>query len=269
MVRINLGRIFRNDRSLFLAYDQGIEHGPRDLDMRSVDPKYIFDIALEGMYDGIIVQHGLAEKYYNTYFRDIPLIVKLNGKTSLPDMPPISRQLCSVDRAITLGASAVGYTIYTGSPLEPEIFSEFSKIVEQAHNYGMPVIGWMYPRGPAVKNELDTDILAYSARVGLELGADILKMKYNNNPEAFKWVIKCAGKAKVIVGDGDKMLEADFLRKAEEIMKTGAVGMAVSRNVWQHDYPLPLSKALRKIVIDGATDQDAEKIYNEEIHKQK
>jgi fructose-bisphosphate aldolase, class I len=267
MVRINISKILRNDRSLLLAYDQGLEHGPSDLDLKSVDPKYIFDIALEGLYDGIIVQHGLAEKYYNKYYRDIPLIIKLNGKTSLLDSAPISRQLCSVDRAISLGACAVGYTIYTGSPAEPEIFSEFSKIVEQAHNYGMPVIAWMYPRGPAIKNQYDTNILAYSARVGLELGADILKIKYNNDIEAFKWVVKCAGRAKVMVAGGDKVTEAEFLRKSEDIMKTGVVGMAVGRNVWQHDFPLPLTKALRKIVFDKKTAQEAERVYEEEINK--
>jgi len=266
MVRINTSKIMHNDKALFLAYDQGLEHGPKDLDMKSVDPKYIFDIALEGMYDAIIVQAGLAEKYYRSYYKDVPLIVKLNGKTSMASIAPISRQLCSVDRAIKLGASAVGYTIYTGSQSEPEMLQEFSKIVEQVHDYGMPAIAWMYPRGPNI-NEHDTDILAYSARVGLELGADILKIKYNNNPEGFKWIVKCAGRARVMIAGGDKMLETDFLRKSEEIMKTGVAGMAVGRNIWQHEHPLPLSKALRKIVFEGATSEQAEKVFEEELHR--
>ena len=265
-MRINIGKLLRKDRSLLLAYDQGLEHGPRDLNDKSVDPKYIFDIALEGMYDGIIVQHGIAEKYYNKYFRDIPLIVKLNGKTALTNIAPLSKQLCSVDRAIKLGAVGVGYTIYTGSPNEPEMFAEFSKVVETAHDYGMPVIAWMYPRGPGI-NDKDTGVLAYSARVGLELGADMLKMKYNDNPEGFKWVVKFAGRAKVLVAGGDRVDEQHFLQKSEEIMKTGVAGMAVGRNVWQHDYPFAVTKALRKIVHDNATSQQAEKAYEEEIHK--
>lgn len=267
-MRINLHKILRKDKSLLLAYDQGMEHGPRDLNSKTVDPKYIFDIALEGLYDGIITQNGIAEKYYGRYYKDIPLIVKLNGKTALTNIAPISRQLCSVDRAVQIGAVAVGYTIFTGSPNEPEIFTEFSKIVENAHDYGLPVIAWMYPRGPGI-DEKNNDILAYSARVGLELGADMLKIKYNDNPEGFKWVVKCAGAAKVLVAGGDKVDEQHFLQKSEEIMKTGVTGMAVGRNVWQHDYPLAITKALRKIVYDGATSQEAEKIYEEEIHKQK
>lgn len=265
-MRINLHKLLRKDKSLLLAYDQGLEHGPRDLNDKTVDPKYIFDIALEGLYDGIITQNGIAEKYYGKYYRDVPLIVKLNGKTALTNIAPISRQLCSVERAITLGAVAVGYTIYTGSPNEPEIFTEFSKIVERAHDYGMPVIAWVYPRGPGI-DEKSNDILAYSARVGLELGADMLKIKYNDDPKGFPWVVKCAGTAKILVAGGDKVDEQHFFQKSEEIMKTGVTGIAVGRNVWQHDYPLAISKALRKIVYDGATSQEAEKIYEEEIHK--
>jgi class I fructose-bisphosphate aldolase len=130
----------------------------------------------------------------------------------------------------------------------------------------MPVIGWMYPRGPHVDDK-NTDTLAYSARIGLELGADFLKMKYNNDPEGFKWVLKCAGRSKVLISDEEKMLEAEFLRKSEEIMKIGVTGIVAGKSVWQHDHPLALSKALRKIVYEKATSQEAEKVFEEELHK--
>lgn len=197
MTNININKILRNGKAVYLACDQGLEHGPSDFNEKNIDPKYIFDIALEGKYEGVIVQHGLAEKYYNSYYKEIPLILKLNGKTKTGPNIPFSRQVCSVDRAIKLGATAVGYTIYPGSPFEPEMLVEFSKIVEQAHDYGMPVILWMYPRGPNVKDEYDKDLLAYSARIGLELGADILKMKCGDDTEIYKWIVKCAGKQKL------------------------------------------------------------------------
>ena len=267
-MRVATGKILKNGRSLLLAYDQGLEHGPKDLNATSADPKYIFDIALEGMYNGLIVQAGLAEKYYHGYYKDVPLIIKLNGKTSLTDIGPISRQNCSVDRAIKLGACAVGYTIYVGSPHEPEQFAEFGKIVDEAHDYGIPVIGWMYPRGPKITNEMDTEILAYAARIGLELGADFLKMKYNNNAEGFKWVVKCAGKSKILVAGGDRVDEHDFLRKTDEILKTGVIGMAVGRNVWQHDKPYALTKALRMMIHDNMSVDDALRLFEEDAHKQ-
>ncbi|MGV8171186.1 MAG: class I fructose-bisphosphate aldolase [Candidatus Woesearchaeota archaeon] len=269
-MRINTTKILKDGKSLLLAYDQGLEHGPRDMDLRTIDPKYIFDIALEGMYDGIIVQAGIAEKYYHGYYKDVPLIIKLNGKTAFLDSTAsISRQVCSVERAIKLGASAVGYTVYDGSPLEPEMFSEFGKIVEQAHEYGIPVIGWMYPRGPKVTNELDTDTLAYAARVGLELGADFLKLKYNNNLEGFKWVVKCAGRAKVLIAEHGMIEEHAFLRMSNEIMKTGAAGMVVSRNIWQHNTPYAITAALRKTIHENMSVDDALRLYEDQAHKEK
>jgi class I fructose-bisphosphate aldolase len=267
-MKVNTSKILKNGRSLLLAYDQGLEHGPKDLNSMTVDPKYVFDIALEGVYDGIIVQAGIAEKYYHSYYKDVPLIIKLNGKSAFLDSPiVISRQICSVERAVKLGASAVGYTIYDGSPLEPEMFAEFGKIVEQAHDYGIPVIGWMYPRGPNIKNELDTDTLAYAARVGLELGADFLKLKYNNNLEGFKWIVKCAGRARVLVAGGSKVDEHTFLRMTDEILKSGAVGIAVGRNIWQHDKPYALTKAIRKMIHEDMSIDYALKLFEEEANK--
>ncbi len=269
-MRVNTNKILKNGKSLLLAYDQGLEHGPRDLNLKTVDPSYVFDIALEGMYNGIIVQAGIAEKYYHGYYKDVPLIVKLNGKTSFMDSAsPISRQICSVERAVKLGASAVGYTVYDGSALEPEIFSEYGKIIEQAHEYGIPVIGWMYPRGPKIANELDTDTLAYAARIGLELGSDFITVKYNNNLESFKWVVKCAGRSKVLVAGGNKLDEHAFLRRSDDVMKTGAVGMAVGRNVWQHERPFAITKAISKLVHNGMSIDDALKLFEEECNKVK
>jgi fructose-bisphosphate aldolase, class I len=188
------------------------------------------------------------------------LILKINGKTNLTNINPISRELCSVERAIKLGASAIGYTVYDGSPEEPNIFKEFGDIVEQAHDYGIPVFAWMYPRGPMIKDELDTSILAYSARVGLELGADVIKMKYNNNPETFKWVVKSAGRAKIVIAGGGKINDLEFLKLSEEMMSTGVSGIAVGRNIWQHDKPFSITKALRKIIVDNETFEQARKI---------
>ncbi len=253
MIIPRLSNLMTNSKALFLAYDQGLEHGPSDFNLKNVDPKYILDIALECKYDGIILEHGIAEKYYHGAYKDIPLIIKLNSKSSLTKISPIAKQICSVKRAVQLGAKAVGFVIYDGSEQEPEMFETFGKVVEEAHDLGIPVIAWMYPRGEAVHNELSTEILAYSARIGLELGADIVKIKYNDDPEGFKWVIRNAGLAKVVVAGGSKRPDAEFLKMAQDVMISGAAGIAVGRNVWQSKNPIALSKALREIIHEGKT----------------
>ncbi|MFP4522933.1 MAG: class I fructose-bisphosphate aldolase [Candidatus Nanoarchaeia archaeon] len=250
-MKIKTSKLMRDGKTLMLAYDQGLEHGPGDFNLQNVDPEYVLNIALEGRFNAVILQNGIAEKYYHDKYKDIPLVVKLNGKTNIPHIAPVSKQVCSVNRAVRLGADAVGYTIYDGSEQEPHIFHEFGKIVEQAHDYGLPVIAWMYPRGSSVRNDISTDILSYSARIGLELGADFVKLKYNNNPEGYKWVVKNAGRTRVIVAGGAKKNPQEFLKESQEILSTGASGFAIGRNIWQNTRPHGITQALREVIFNN------------------
>ncbi|MBM3200481.1 hypothetical protein FJZ53_06085 [Candidatus Woesearchaeota archaeon] len=170
---------------------------------------------------------------------------------------PIAAQLCSVKEAIELGAKAVGYTIYVGSAHEATMFKDFQKIQEEAHKHGLPVIAWMYPRGQAIQDDKSKEILAYAARIGLELGADMVKIKYTGNIDSFKWVVKSAGKVKVLVAGGSKQSEEDMIKETFDIMQTGASGLAIGRNVWQHDQPLKMTAALKRIIFENKTVEEA------------
>ncbi len=250
-------KVLPRGKTLILAYDQGFEHGPVDFNLKNVDPEHIMDIALEGRYNAVAVQAGVAEKYHVTHFRDIPLIVKLNGKTCFDNKDPVSLQHTSVGYASKLGASGVGYTVYLGSSREQEMFVEFGRICEEAHQKGMLAVCWMYPRGPAITDELSTETLAYGARIAMELGADVVKLKFNGDIEGMKWVVKSAGRAKVVIAGGSRTDDLEFLRLAEAAMKSGAAGFAVGRNVWQSDHPIALTVALKDVVFHGKTAEEA------------
>ncbi|MFH1401111.1 MAG: fructose-bisphosphate aldolase [Nanoarchaeota archaeon] len=251
MAQIKAGRLQSRGKSLILSYDFGLEHGPRFFTKQTVDPRFILDIALAGKFTGIILTPGVAHHYYKGEYKDIPLIVKLNAKSSLPQMSPVAKTICSVDYAVKLGATAVGYTIYDGSPTEPDQFSEFTSIAERAHEIGVPIIAWMYPRGPGIHDPLGDDIIAYSARMGMELGADFVKLKYNNHLESYKWIVQCAGATKVLVTEDVRMTDDNFLRWAHDIQQTGAAGIVVGKHVWGHARPFSIAKALAAIVFDG------------------
>ena len=108
-----------NGTLLLLPIDQGIEHGPRDFfpNPASKDPEYQFRLAAEAGYSAIACQIGLAEKYYPDYAGQVPLILKVNGKTDVPPSDDaLSTTNASVEDAVRLGADAVGYTLYVGSP---------------------------------------------------------------------------------------------------------------------------------------------------------
>lgn len=247
---VSLEKITTNGRALYLAYDQGMEHGPSDFDDENIDPNYILSIGIEGEFNAVIFQKGVAEKYYDESLKNkISLIVKLNGKTNLvKDQDPYSPLLCTVEEAISLGAVAVGYTVYVGSEFENKMTEELAKIVREAHEKNTPVIAWMYPRGRKVKNPNSKEMVSYSARMGLELGADMVKIQYPGSVDALHWAVEAAGKTKVVVSGGIKQTEEEFLEMAKDIMKTGAIGMAVGRNIWQNKDPMGITEKLKKII---------------------
>ncbi|PIQ69974.1 fructose-bisphosphate aldolase [Candidatus Shapirobacteria bacterium CG03_land_8_20_14_0_80_40_19] len=248
-MQVNLDKITKNGKALFLAYDQGLEHGPTDFNEESVNPLKVLEIADSGFFTGLILQKGIAEKYFFNKNYQVPLIVKLNGKTNLiKDEDPYSPQICSVAEALSYGAAAVGYTIYIGSEHEPKMTAEFGKIEQEAEEAGIPVIAWMYPRGRNIPDEKDPKIIAYAARVGLELGADIIKIRYTGDPVSFNWVIRNAGEAKVVVMGGSKEDEKTFLERTSIVMDQGAIGLAVGRNIWQNPQPLKIAKKIAEII---------------------
>jgi class I fructose-bisphosphate aldolase len=251
MNMIDLSRITRDGKAFFLAYDQGMEHGPADFDDDNVDPQIILELAGSGKFTGVIFQKGIAEKYYSKteFTQKVPLILKLNGKTNLvQSLDPFSPQICSVEEAIDLGAAAVGYTIYVGSAFESKMFKEFSKIEQEAHSKGIPLVGWMYIKGSGAAGRDVKELTAYAARLGLEMGADIIKIKYPGDEESLRWAVESAGRTKVVVSGGLKENEKEFLDEARVIMSAGCIGMAVGRNIWQSERPIEISSKLKDII---------------------
>jgi len=250
-----------NEKGMLLAYDQGLEHGPsKDFNDKSVDPKYILEIAEKGKFTGLVFQKGVAEKYYDG---KVPLIVKVNGKSSLPKGEPLATQNCTVKHAKALGAQAVGYTIYLGSAHENVMLNEFGQIQEEAHELGLAAIAWVYPRGEAVANDSTREIVAYAARAGLEAGADAVKIKYTGDSESFSWAVKSAGAAKVFMSGGPKApTDEAFLKQVKGVIDAGGTGLAVGRNVWQHDRPLEMAAALRQVIFNGQSVERARKEFS-------
>ncbi|MCL5967398.1 MAG: fructose-bisphosphate aldolase [Firmicutes bacterium] len=246
-----------NGTLLILPIDQGLEHGPRDFleAPESADPEFQFSLAAEGRYSAIACQIGLAEKFYPRYAGQVPLILKLNGKTEIPsDAAPLSPVIASVEDAVRLGADAVGYTLYVGSSLQDRDFAQFRVVREQADRFGMPVVVWSYPRGEAIEARGGKDTvyaIDYAARVAQELGADVIKLnvpgvdpeKLKAAPRAYQraWtpeevlrqVVHSAGRALVIFAGGEKGTHDQMMQKARACMEAGATGLIFGRNVWQ------------------------------------
>lgn len=233
-----------------LAYDQGLEHGPRDFNEKNYDPNYILNIAKEGGYSCVTLQYGIAEKFWKDNFESIPLVLKLNGKTSL-GKKAYSVAESTVKDAITLGAVAVGFTIYLGSEYEAEMIKEFSRIRDEAHENNLAILAWVYPFiTPPSSNddEREADIVAYAARAGAELGADAIKLKYPHQPEKLEWITKNAVGTRILMSGGDKVEDTKFLEMVKLFMDAGGDGLAVGRNIWQHENPLEMTQKVKEVM---------------------
>ncbi len=266
-----------NGTLLLLPIDQGLEHGPRDFfaNPPAKDPEFQLRIARDGGFSGIVFQIGLAEKYMQRYAGEVPLIIKLNGKTEIPsDVAPISPCIATVEDAVRLGADAVGYTLYVGTERQEEDFVQFRKVREDADRYGMPVIVWSYPRGKfaeAKGGKSSLYAVDYAARVANELGADIVKLNmpkfdpvkdqtapkpYNTlhvtREEATRMVVESAGRALVIFAGGEMESDEELITKARIAMEAGATGLIFGRNMWQrsHEEALAMSRQIREMLKD-------------------
>lgn len=261
-----------NGTAIFLPYDHGLEHGPRDFagHPESGDPRHVIRLAVEGGFNGVALQIGLAGKFFWEYAGEVPLVLKLNGKTDIPSPPdPVSPVNATVEEAVRLGADAVGYTLYVGTPGQERDFAQYLRVREDAERFGMPLIVWSYPRGAAIDAKGGKDsfyAVDYAARTASELGADMVKVnfpqaaKQDGVPVAYRadfWpqqaieaVVRSAGRSLLLVSGGEHAGEEAMLEKARESMDAGATGLIFGRNVFQrsHDESLRFVAQLKEIL---------------------
>ncbi|MCU4925763.1 class I fructose-bisphosphate aldolase [Halobacteria archaeon AArc-dxtr1] len=259
MIPIDDTPLVRDGRILILAMDHGLEHGPADFEAvpSKLDPATVFDVATHDAVTAIAVQKGVAEGYYPSYEDDVTLLAKVNGTSDLWSGEPDSAVTWSVDRAVDLGADAVGFTVYGGSNHEVELFEEFRDVQEAAREHDVPVVMWSYPRGQGVTNETNPRTISYATRIALELGADVAKVKYPGSTDAMAHAVRCGAAMKVVLSGGPKTTDREFLSTVEAAIDAGVAGLAVGRNVWQREDPMQLLDALEKIVYDGISADDA------------
>jgi class I fructose-bisphosphate aldolase len=252
-----------NGTLMVLPLDQGLEHGPTDFfpNPPALDTTFQCRLAAEGRYSAIALGVGLAEKYLRELDGRVPLILKLNGKTNIADdAEATSPVFASVEDAVRLGADAVGYTLYVGSPRQAEEIRQYGRVRGECERFGMPIVLWAYPRGRDVEAKGGKGTLYaqdYAARVAEELGADVVKLhepvaEAGASPEPYRSlredaaarlrrVVRSAGRTLVLFSGGVKQDDdAAVLRRVRLYLECGATGVMFGRNMWLR----PMERAL-------------------------
>ncbi len=175
------GRLGGSGRLVILPVDQGFEHGPARsfaANPAAYDPHYHFDLAIEAGLSAYAAPLGMIEAGADTFAGQIPTILKVNSSNSLATLKD-QAVTGTVNDALRLGCSAIGFTIYPGSDYAFEMMEEIREMSEEAKAAGLAVVVWSYPRGDTISKDGETamDICAYAAHMAALLGAHIIKVK--------------------------------------------------------------------------------------------
>lgn len=253
-----LKRIFRSDnKTVIVPMDHGVTVGPVNGLTNMQD---IIDKLLLGDVDAVLLNRGIAKK---VGIGNAGLIVHLSGITALCPEPNNKMQIGTVDDAVRLGADAVSVHINVGSKHEDSMLATLGKVACECDDFGMPLLAMMYPRGPNIKNAHSADVVAHAARLGAELGADIIKTNYTGGSESFKQVTDSCPVPVIIAGGPKAETTKDVLQMVKDSLTGGGAGLSIGRNVFQHENPTNIVKALSAIVHDNISVADAVKILGE------
>jgi fructose-bisphosphate aldolase/2-amino-3,7-dideoxy-D-threo-hept-6-ulosonate synthase len=191
------------------------------------------------------------------YGKDLGLLLHLSASTTLS--PDSNRKVlvATVEDALQMGADGVSIHVNLGADDEARMLHDFGTVSSACQRWGMPLLAMIYTRGPKIRNEFDVRYVRHAARVGAEMGADIVKVPYTGSPESFREVTDgCA--SPVVIAGGEKM-ESDeqVLRMVHDSIAAGGSGASIGRNVFQHRSPAAMVAAIVAIVQGGATVKEA------------
>ena len=182
--KIRIERIInrKTGKCVIAPMDHGISGGPIP---GLINMTKTIDAVANGGANAVLMHKGMVKNGHRGYGSDIGLIFHLFASTDA-SMDPFHKVLVtSVEKAVQLGADAVSVHVNIGSEKEPEMLQSTGRIAEECDKWGLPLLEIMYPRGPEIKNHHDPEVVKLAARVGAELGADIVKTNYTGDPDSF------------------------------------------------------------------------------------
>ena len=241
-------------KTVIIPMDHGLTMGPIT---GLQDMAEIVNRVAEGGANAVILHKGIVRAGHRGYGKDSGLILHLSGSTTLGPDPLGKVPVATVEEAIKLGADAVSVHINVGASNEPEQLNFLGEVAETCASWGIPLLAMMYPRGPKVKSEHDPQMVSHAARVGAELGADIVKTNYTGDVDSFKQVVRGCPVPVVIAGGPKMATDKDLLEMVEGAIEAGAAGVSIGRNVFQHENPASMVRALVRIVHEGASAEEA------------
>jgi fructose-bisphosphate aldolase / 2-amino-3,7-dideoxy-D-threo-hept-6-ulosonate synthase len=250
--QVRLSKITKNRKMLCIPMDHSFTVGPiAGLE----EPEEMIAKVAKGGATAFLVHKGIIKSLRKPV--PIGMIMHASASTNL-GLAPNRKMLCaSVLEGLRLGVDAISIHVNMGSKEEPEMLEQLGTLADQCDEYQVPFIAMMYPRGENIKDPTDPTVIAHIARVGAEAGADIVKTIYTGSPETFREVVRKCPVPVVLAGGAKVETDGEILKLASEVMEAGAMGVTFGRNVFQHRDPTLIVRAIRRVVIDGSSVEEA------------
>ena len=260
--KIRLERIINrsNGRTIIVPMDHGVTIGAVEglVDMREA----VNDMSCGGA-DAVLMHKGLVRCGHRNAGSDIGLIIHLSASTAMSPTGNTKTLVGTVEEALKHGADCVSVHVNLGDPHERLMLADLGRVAEACDNWGIPLLAMMYARGLQISDPYAKDVVAHCARVGVELGADIVKVPYSGTVDSFADVVAACCVPVVIAGGEFMNSTRQILQMVHDSVMAGGAGISVGRNVFQHPNRVALVKALRAIVHEGATVEQAVRMVEE------
>lgn len=244
----------RTGRFVIVPMDHGVSLGPITglVDMEDTIGKVI-----DGGATAVVLHKGIARTGLRKYPGDIGLILHLSASTKMGPDPNEKVLVATVEEALQLGADCVSVHVNVGAETESEMLKDLGFISASCRKWHVPLLAMMYPRGPDVKDPYSVELVKHVARLGAELGADIIKTNYTGSMDTFKQVTMGCPVPVIVAGGPKADSDEEVLQMAHDAISAGAAGISIGRNIFQHHDIKGMTKAMARIVLEDADVKEA------------
>ncbi len=252
--RVRWKRIVGEDgKTIIVPMDHGVTSGPID----GIDSlgRTLGSIA-QGV-DAVVLHKGAFRRFWKKIPKTCGIIMHVSASVEFSPSPDSKVVVGDVEEALKLGADGISVHVNIGDDMDKNMLRDLGLVARDAESWGIPLLAMMYPRGRTVKDPFDAGLVAHVARVGAELGADIVKVPYTGSPESFARVVGGCFVPVVVAGGPKVSSDREFLSMVKGAMEAGAIGVSVGRNVFQRKDASSMLKALNLIVHGGASVDEA------------
>jgi len=268
--KLRMRRVFRNGKALVLPLDHPIYFGPQP---GTESPAKLLALARDCGATAVLLTAGALRQAVEEV-GDLGVIIRIDTTISQIGGPDtVMHLLHTAEEAAVLGADMVVLNCYLGMgnvQIESELLKKLASVSAECERIGMPLCGEIIPRvsyADKTRTSPTSADMAIAIRMGLEYGCDVVKTVYNGDPAGYAKAV-ATGHLPVIMAGGPKG-EGEFaiFQQLHEAMTHGASGAAIGRRVWGSAHPVASLKAIRAIVMEGASVKAATALYQRALKK--